>query len=194
MNLDLGDTRLIIDECAREKLSRKQAAYVLATSYWETAKTMKPVREAFWKDEDWRRRNLRYYPYYGRGFVQLTWRANYIKAGKVFGRKLAEKPDDVMEPEISAKILVRGSKEGWFTGKKLGDYLTDTKTDYVNARRIINGTDKASTIAKLAGQYEAVLSGYKPGRATHTVPAGGIVAAIANAIASLIKALTGRKS
>jgi hypothetical protein len=48
-------------------------AYVLATTQWETAQTFKPVREAFWKDEEWRRVNLaRYYPYYGRGFVQLT--------------------------------------------------------------------------------------------------------------------------
>ena len=46
---------------------REQVAYLLATAFHETAQTMQPVREAFWLSEDWRRANLRYYPYYGRG-------------------------------------------------------------------------------------------------------------------------------
>jgi len=52
-------------------------AYYLATAKWETAGTMQPVREPFWLSENWRRLNLRYYPYYGRGYVQLTWKSNY---------------------------------------------------------------------------------------------------------------------
>lgn len=156
-SMDLGDTRLIIDECRKEGLTLPQAAYVLATAYWETAQTMKPVKEAFWLDEDWRRRNLRYYPFYGRGYVQLTWESNYKRAGKVFGEDLVKNPDKALEPRIAVRTLVTGSKEGWFTGKKLSDYITDGKSDYVNARRVVNGTDKAKAIAALAEEYEESL-------------------------------------
>ena len=43
MNLDLGDTRLLIEACKTHGLLRNQAAYVLATAYHETAHTMKPL-------------------------------------------------------------------------------------------------------------------------------------------------------
>lgn len=157
VNLELGHTRLILDKCHKHGLLRNQAAYVLATAYWETAKTMNPVIEAFWMSETWRRVNLRYYPWHGRGFVQLTWRDNYVKAGKALKLDLTTDPNKVMEPDVSAEILVLGSLEGWFTGKKLGDYITLQKSDYINARRVINGTDKASDIAALARAYEATL-------------------------------------
>src|SRR5690606_34382592 len=62
-----------LDEALRRSTALHDLAYILATGWWETGKTMQPVREAYWLDEDWRRRNLRYYPFYGRGDVQLTW-------------------------------------------------------------------------------------------------------------------------
>ena len=77
MDLTLGHTQAIVDECRRQGLLRNQTAYVLATALWETARTMKPVVEAFWKTDAWRKKNLRYYPWHGRGFVQLTWDKNY---------------------------------------------------------------------------------------------------------------------
>ena len=128
---------------------------------------MKPVREAYWNSEKWREKNLRYFPYYGRGYVQLTWKKNYLKAGKElgYGESLANKPDKVMETGISAKILVLGSKEGWFTGKRLGDYINDNQTDYLNARRVINGRDKQYEIAAWANKYyEALESEFPPNR------------------------------
>ncbi|WP_217356903.1 glycoside hydrolase family 19 protein [Ruegeria sp. HKCCA4812] len=190
MDLDRGDTRLIIDECAKEGLLRNQAAYVLATTRWETAHTMKPVREAYWLSEEWRRRNLRYYPYYGRGYVQLTWRGNYVHAGSVFGRDLARNPDAVMEPELATKILVRGSKEGWFTGRKLSDYINSEKTDWKGARRVINGTDKAAQIAELAAKYDAALAAEGYGKKTST----NIFETIIGLIQSLLSAITKRDS
>jgi hypothetical protein len=42
-----------------------QVAYQLATVHWETNRTFEPVREAYWLSEEWRKRNLRYYPFYG---------------------------------------------------------------------------------------------------------------------------------
>ena len=159
MDLHKGDTQDILKACRKHGLSLPEASYVMATACWETAHTVKPVREAYWLSESWRKSNLRYYPWYGRGYVQLTWEANYKKASQKLRTDFMANPDKVMEPKYSAEILVVGSKEGWFTGKKLSDYINDTKVDYKGARRIINGTDKASDISKLAIQYEAALTG-----------------------------------
>lgn len=131
-------------------------AYGLATADIETAHTFEPVREAFWLDEAYRRR-LRYYPHYGRGYVQLTWPANYARADRELGLggSLVANLDRAMEPEIAAAVMVRGMTDGWFTGKKLSDYLPG---DYVNARRIINGTDKAKQVAVVAEMFERALN------------------------------------
>ena len=157
MDMNLGDTRLIIDTCKDEGLLRNQAAYVLATAFWETNRTVKPVQEAYWLSDAWRRRNLRYYPWHGRGYVQLTWERNYIRAGKELGVDLTTDPTVAMDAQIAAKVLVVGSREGWFTGKKLADYITLKASNFTGARRIINGTDKAQTIAGIARQYDAAL-------------------------------------
>ena len=165
MNMNLGFTQLIVEECRKFGCLCNQAAYILATAYWETARTMRPVVEAYWLTEAWRKKNLRYYPYHGRGFVQLTWKANYIKAGKELGIDFVANPDQLLNASNSAKILVKGSMEGWFTGKKIPDYITIQKSDFKGARRVINGTDKASDIAKIAKRYDEILkaSGYGEG-------------------------------
>jgi hypothetical protein len=49
--------------------SQPSAAGVVATTKIETASTFEPVREAFWVGEAWRKENLRYWPYYGRGYL-----------------------------------------------------------------------------------------------------------------------------
>lgn len=157
MDVSKGHTALILDTCRKHGLLRNQAAYVLATALWETAHTMEPVVEAFWKTEDWRRRHLRYYPWHGRGFVQLTWERNYRHATKKLGVPLDKRPELALDPDIAARVLVVGMKEGWFTGKRLADYVTIQRSDFINARRIVNGTDKASDIASLARQYDAEL-------------------------------------
>ena len=120
------------------------------TVEWETAKTFRPVREAFWKSEEWRRKNLRYFPYYGRGYVQLTWKNNYERYGQLLGLDLVGNPDLALNAPTAAFILVHGFKTGAFTGRKLTDYVNDLRVDYVNARRCINGTDRAHTLARLA--------------------------------------------
>lgn len=160
MDLNKGYTQDIIEACKNAGLPRDQAAYVLATAWHETAHTMEPVREAYWLSETWRKSNLRYYPYYGRGFVQITWQANYKKASRKLGKDFVSDPDAVMEPRASAEILVTGMKEGWFTGKKLSDYVVDDAFLYVGARRIVNGTDKANKIAGHAIDYFHDLEGY----------------------------------
>ncbi|MCE4545899.1 MULTISPECIES: hypothetical protein [unclassified Caballeronia] len=130
-----------------------QVAYVLATVEWETAKTFQPVREAFWNSEDWRRINLRYFPFYGRGYVQLTWKNNYETYGKLLDADLVGTPDLALVPRSALFVLCHGFKTGTFTGRKITDYITDGKTDFIGARRCINGTDRASEIAQLASGY-----------------------------------------
>lgn len=150
MDIDwhLGDTQLILNECRNSGLNDNHTAYVLATAYHETAHTMKPVREAFWLSEGWRRDNLRYYPWYGRGYVQLTWRDNYERAGSILGVDLTSNADVVMRPDVAAKVLVQGMADGWFTGKSMSDYDT-----FAGMRLVVNGTDKADLIAGYADEY-----------------------------------------
>lgn len=154
MDLKLGDTRMIIDACAHEGLLRNQCAYVLATAYHETAATMKPIEEMGGQAY---LRSKPYYPFFGRGYVQLTWEAGYKKASGKLGVDFIANPSLLLQSQYAAPILVIGMKEGWFTGKKLSDYIDLQHSDYVGARRIINGTDKANTIALYARQFDVLL-------------------------------------
>jgi putative chitinase len=139
------------------------AAYMLATAWHETAATMQPVREAYWLSEDWRRTHLRYFPWYGRGYVQLTWETNYKKADDELGLGgvLLANPDVAMIPKHAADIMRRGMDEGWFTGVKLGAVLpmsgVATRVQYMNARTIINGRDKADLIEDYGQIFERAL-------------------------------------
>lgn len=145
---------LIIEECDNHSLYLdEQKAYVLGTVEWETNHTFKPVKEAYWKSESWRKRNLRYYPYYGRGAVQLTWQYNYEKFSEILGIDLVNNPDLAMDPYNSIYILVYGFKHGTFTGRKLETYVNIDKTDFYHARRCINGLNKATKIAKIAEDF-----------------------------------------
>lgn len=153
-----GTIDAIKEECRSQGIDLPtQMAYVLATTQWETAQTFQPVREAFWLGEDWRKNNLRYYPYYGRGYVQLTWENNYRKYGELLGLDLVGNPDLAMQPETAVFVLVHGFKTGAFTGRKITDYITSDRCDFVNARRCINGLDRAHEIAAVAEGYLARL-------------------------------------
>lgn len=154
MNMNLGDTRLLIEAGRKHGLLRNQLAYLLATAFHETAHTMRPVRE--YGSENYLRAKP-YYPYVGMGYVQLTWKANYQKASNKLGVDFVSNPKKLLEPAYSAEIIALGMKEGWFTGKKLSDYITLQKSDFVGARRIVNGTDKASLIAGYAKEYDEQL-------------------------------------
>ena len=149
----------ILNELDCYNLSTQEKAYMLATAYHETKYTMQPVREAYWMSEAWRKKNLRYYPHYGRGYVQLTWPFNYERVDRELGLNgaLVANLDLAMQPGIAAKIMIYGMREGWFTNKKLSDYIKNGKADYVGARRIINGTDKEQLIAEYAKQLESAL-------------------------------------
>lgn len=149
---------------AIEGLPLAHQAADLATAWHETAATMQPVIEAFWMSEDWRRKNLRYYPHHGRGYVQLTWPKNYERADAELGLggSLVANPDKALEPQIAARIMRIGMEEGWFTGKKNSDYLPAdgkaTRPQFEQHRRVINGVDKAALIAGYALKFQDALA------------------------------------
>ncbi len=64
------------------------------------------------------------------------------------------KPELACQPDIALYIAIHGFKTGAFTGKKLENYINTQSTDYVNARRVINGLDKADLIAGYAVKFE----------------------------------------
>lgn len=167
--LDALDAAKVSDRC--------YAAYIFATAYHETAFTMQPVRETLastdakavaildaafakgqlsWVKTPYWRFDADGKTWLGRGFVQLTHKANYQKAKDKTGIDFVGNPSLAMDAEAAAVVIVRGMIEGWFTGKALKDYI-GAKADYINARRIINGVDKAATIAGYAGLFEKAL-------------------------------------
>jgi predicted chitinase len=156
-----GTKAAIKNECASQGIGLKaQIAYVLATVEHETAKKFQPVTEAFWlndPDAYLKKHHADYYPYYGRGYVQLTWESNYKKYSKLVGKDLVANPKLALDPEIALFVLVHGFKTGAFTGHKLADHVNADKTDFLNARRCINGTDKNHEIAAIAEKYLAQL-------------------------------------
>ena len=150
----------IIDKCYEFGVFMlEHIAYILATVSHETNGTFKPVEEAYWLSDIWRSKHLYYYPYYGRGYVQITHKKNYNKFSKILHYQyyitvdLVKNPDRAMEKDIAIIILIHGMTSGSFTGKELLDYINDDIIDFINARRIINGKDKAKSIAEKAEEY-----------------------------------------
>jgi len=127
---------------------QSHVAYTLATVYHETAGTFEPVEEAYWLDDpESYRRKLSYYPWYGRGYSQLTWKSNYKYMSEVTGYDLLKYPDLALAPIVAAEILIHGMLFGFYPGgPTLEWYLNENKTDFYNARRVVNGTDKAHLI------------------------------------------------
>lgn len=159
-----------------KEVNYRELAYILATAYHEAYSHAKnpqwlPVREGFTStnvgaikavtklydrkiiSKNYALPSPKGHSYYGRGLVQITFEYNYKKAGDKLGLDLVNNPDLTLNLDVAVKILVRGMLEGWFTGKKLKDYINSTKADYLGARRIINGVDARERIAKYAETF-----------------------------------------
>ena len=65
--------------------------------------------------------------------------------------------DWALDLDLSAFILVYGMVHGTFTGRRLGQYIAGDNTDYLNARRIVNGMDAARLIMGYAQEWERKL-------------------------------------
>lgn len=135
----------------------RKLVYILSTAWHESK--LKPVRERrAGSSQTWLRQlQDRYWPsgYYGRGFVQLTWKSNYQKMSGFLGIDLVGSPDLALEPRYAADILVYGMINGEFTRRALSRYINLVQTDYYNARRVVNGTDRAGLIRDYAVLLQA---------------------------------------
>lgn len=176
-NLDYIDRLVWHPSSADTKFFDYWNAYMFATDFHETGRTMQPIVE---RGSQSYLQGKRYYPYIGRGKVQLTWEENYSRSD----RKIAESDlvsqdtldtlpggvvnqhgvmDQALVMEVACCNLFVGCWEGWYTGHKLWDHLTNTKKDYSNARRIVNGTDRAADIAGYAEKFEiALVAAWQP--------------------------------
>jgi predicted chitinase len=156
---------------------KRQLAYVLATAFHETAGRLQPVRETLALSDDqaiarlesafqagrlpqvstpyWRK-DAQGHSWFGRGFVQLTFKRNYQAMADALGVDLLADPALAMALDVSADILVVGMRDGLFTGRKLSDYFSVERADWRNARRIVNGLDRADVVA---GHAEVIWAG-----------------------------------
>jgi len=75
----------------------------------------------------------------------------------VVGVDLVANPEQALDPDIAYTVMSYGLFNGSFTGRKLGTYVKSGTTDYVNARRVVNGLDKAELIAGYARNFQTVL-------------------------------------
>lgn len=167
--IQVVQSNAILDEWERRGLTDMRfLGYYFATNIGECGITMVPVREGFKKTDALsrafvKRQGYRYakvvrgHVYYGRGRVQLTWEFNYEFASRKIGVDLLGNPDLALDPVIATKIMFDGMLEGWFTKKKLADYFNNTKTDWVNARKIINSLDRAREIGGIAERITTCL-------------------------------------
>lgn len=152
----------ILDYAAGSGTDDRHLAYILATSFHETAQKMQPIREYG------QGKGKKYgvadpatgQTYYGRGHVQLTWKENYQKQDQKLGLggELVKNADLALDPTISLQILFGGMTDGDFTGVGLPKYITCTDvetdtTDFYNARKIVNGLDCATLIQGYAQKF-----------------------------------------
>jgi hypothetical protein len=145
------------------------AAYMLATVKWECGDTWRPIEEhgrgagrKYGAEVDVEDANgvSHRNRYYGRGYVQLTWKENYeeISERLAMGLKLVIHPELALEPATAYQIASYGMRHGTFTGRRLADYIGDARCDYRHARKIINSLDQADRIAGYAGRLETMLT------------------------------------
>jgi predicted chitinase len=161
-------TEAIVDAAINHRIVEPHhVANMLAETYHETGGYMFPIKETVYashKDKNpsdatviarlnkaWAAGQLSWVktPYwkdgwFGRGQIQLTHEKNYLKAGTAIGVDLVKNPDKMLDPKVSAEVVVIGMRDGLFTGKKLSDYNFPSALAAdvdENPRRIINGKD-----------------------------------------------------
>ena len=133
------------------RLDLRWLAYMLATTFHETSQEMLPIEE-YGKGEgsEYGKKDPETgQTYYGRGFVQLTWRDNYARADRELGLKGADSleyhAENALIPKVAAQVMFIGMYQGWFRTHDDGSpedllrYFNETYDNPYEAREIING-------------------------------------------------------
>lgn len=149
---------LLIEMQRVKMVTPEQGAYILATAHWETDRLNAMEEYASGEAYEGRADLGNTKPgdgkrYKGRGFPMLTGRRNYQMASEMTGRDLIENPALASDPDLSAMVIVLGMMGGLFTKRGLAAFINDGKTDFINARKVVNGLDRAETIADIAERY-----------------------------------------
>lgn len=157
------DIGRILEVSQEQGLSQEQTAYVIATATHENNLGFFPEELSSGRQYEGRSDLGNTQPgdgerFKGRGYVQITGRRNYTDWSQRLGVDLVNNPELAADKEIAARILVEGMKDGTFTGRALDRYVNDSQTDFTNARRVVNGTDKASLFAGTAENYNNALA------------------------------------
>lgn len=147
----------IIEECDKQEITdMRQVAYIFATAYHECFNPRHPELRLTPMKEfggDTYLKSKSYYPYFGRGFSQLTHSFNYKKEGERLGLDLLHHPDLMLDTNLAANSHVYCMKHGSYTGRKLSDYIMGTMCNFEGARKIINGIDRAELVAGYAKEF-----------------------------------------
>jgi len=150
---------LVLNQCLNNGvIDRGQIAYVFATAELESnfGRFMMELDDGWYLEgrEDLENTEPGDGPRFkGRGFIQITGRRNYRIWSNKLGINLIDNPEKAALPDIAAIILVRGMRDGSFTNVGLSDFIVGDRRDFFNARRIVNGLDKADFIAQIAESY-----------------------------------------
>ena len=152
----------VLDGLDARHIDKNKMAYILATAFHESDR-FNTLREYASGAAYEGRRDLGNTQlgdgkrYKGRGYVQITGRRNYVDWKNRLGVDIVANPDLAADPEYAVPILIDGMLLGTFTGKALGNYVSGAKVDFKNARRVVNGTDRASLIAGYAQKFKAAI-------------------------------------
>jgi hypothetical protein len=114
-------------------VSKNNLVAAIATTYVET-RGFAPIEEGG-------KGGGRHGNYYGRGFIQLTWREGYERCGKALGLDLVGNPGLALQPEIAARVFVWY----WTKGTSYDIRTFAEKGDWANVRSLVN----AGTIGKI---------------------------------------------
>lgn len=156
----------------------RKLAYILATDFHETGRTMQAVKETYNPkydgdsqpddakvkrrlDDALRKKRIKrnYWKdgWFGRGKPQVTHKENYVKVSALVGIDFVSNPDLLLDLVTSSVVMVKAMLAGTFTGKKLGDFIGPLGANYDAARKVVNGVDHADEIADYAETFEAAL-------------------------------------
>lgn len=146
---------------------------MIGTIAIESASTFEPVREAYFLGDaaEQHRRGLSYYPYYGRGYIQLTHRGNYaaytVKLAQLWGTPVVPEldmeanPDIALDSDISAGVSALYFRD---TATLQGYSIVQAcrSQDWEWVRRLVYGGPDAAGTSRISSIANRLLGTFVP--------------------------------